>query len=179
MADLLRSEEILACAHRVALNRGRPFDFVAPETSAELARRQRDAEQHRLGTLEEIASFHLEAVTPSSSDDTIELMREGAELLLASSAAERHEGPPASRGAPAGARGARGRTFRLRTNPHKEQRDHRTDEHPSVARRIAHPSPTQRGDVHRRLRPAQHAHRHAKRYRPRPRDQGPPGARTR
>ena len=82
MADLLRSEEILACAHRVALNRGRPFDFVAPETSAELARRQRDAEQHRLGTLEEIASFHLEAVTPSSSDDTIELMREGAELLL-------------------------------------------------------------------------------------------------
>ena len=69
MAELLRSEEILACAHRVALNRGRPFDFEAPETSSELARRRRDAEQHRLSTLEEIISYHPEAVMPTGTQD--------------------------------------------------------------------------------------------------------------
>ena len=82
MADLLRSEEILACAHRVALDRGRPFDFEAPVQSSELARRRRDAEQHRVGTLHEIRAAHPEAITPASAEETIELMREGAELLL-------------------------------------------------------------------------------------------------
>jgi predicted RecB family nuclease len=82
VASPLRSEEILACAHRVALNRGRPFDFVAPATSSEIARRQRDADQHRIETIEEIASYHPEAVTPTSGEDSAELMRQGAELLL-------------------------------------------------------------------------------------------------
>ncbi len=82
MAELLRSEEILACAHRVALNRGRPFDFEAPETSSELARRRRDAEQHRLSTLEEIISYHPEAVMPTGTQETMELLRSGVELLV-------------------------------------------------------------------------------------------------
>jgi len=82
VADLLRSEEILACAHRVALDRGRPFAFEVPALSSELARRQRDAELHRASTIKEIVAYHREAVTPSSAEDTIELMRAGVELLV-------------------------------------------------------------------------------------------------
>jgi predicted RecB family nuclease len=81
VVNLLRSDEILACAHRVALDRGRPFDFVAPELSTELARRQRDAEYHRRSTLDEIDSYHPQAATPANSDETLELMRQGVELL--------------------------------------------------------------------------------------------------
>ncbi|MFZ1062692.1 MAG: TM0106 family RecB-like putative nuclease [Acidimicrobiales bacterium] len=82
MADLLRSEELLACAHRVALDRGRPFDFEAPAESSELGRRRRDAEQHRVGTLREILTSHPDAVTPTSADETVDLMRQGVELLV-------------------------------------------------------------------------------------------------
>ncbi|HEY1223271.1 MAG TPA: TM0106 family RecB-like putative nuclease [Acidimicrobiales bacterium] len=82
MAELLRSEEILACAHRVALNRGGPFDVAASETSSEIARRQRDAELHRLSTLEEIIAYHPDAVTPTGTKDTLELMGQGVELLV-------------------------------------------------------------------------------------------------
>ena len=82
MADLLRSDEILACVHRVALNRGQPFEFIRPQVTGEMERRRRDAERHRLETLELIRSLHPEAVTAMSPAETTELLRSGAELIL-------------------------------------------------------------------------------------------------
>lgn len=82
MADLLRSDEILACVHRVALNRGRPFDFVPPAVTSEMERRRRDAEEHRRLTLEEIRQFHPHAVTAESPLETTALLGSGAELVL-------------------------------------------------------------------------------------------------
>jgi len=79
---LLRGDEILACVHRVALSRGEPFAFVRPPTSAEMERRRRDAEEHRVGTLEEIRALHPGAPSPSSPDETAACMRDGAELIL-------------------------------------------------------------------------------------------------
>jgi predicted RecB family nuclease len=64
------------------LNRGRPFDFVAPATSNEIARRQRDAELHRALTLEKIALLHPNAVTATGVNNTSELVHDGAELIL-------------------------------------------------------------------------------------------------
>lgn len=82
MADLLRSDEILACVHRVALNRGQPFDFVRSPITGEMEKRRRDAEEHRRGTLAQIGSHHPRAVTASSPDETMSLLDAGAELIL-------------------------------------------------------------------------------------------------
>lgn len=82
MDDLLRSEEILGCAHRVALSRSRTFDIVVPELSSEIARRQRDAVQHRRATLEEIAQLHPNAPFATTAEHTTALMLEGTELIL-------------------------------------------------------------------------------------------------
>jgi len=82
VADLLRSDEILACVHRVALNRGQPFEFVRPVLTGEMEKRRRDAEEHRQRTFAEIVRLHPEAVTPSSPDETAALLRAGAELVL-------------------------------------------------------------------------------------------------
>jgi predicted RecB family nuclease len=82
VTDYLRSDEILACGHRVALHRGAPFEYAVAPVSAEIARRQRDADLHRQGTLDEIASYHRDAVTANDTEDTTELMRHGAPLIL-------------------------------------------------------------------------------------------------
>lgn len=82
MAELLRSDEILACVHRVALSRGAPFDFVRPAVTVEMERRRRDAEDHRLRTLQEIGRLHPGAVTPASPTETSSLLDAGAELVL-------------------------------------------------------------------------------------------------
>lgn len=82
MADLLRGDEILACVHRVALDRGQPFAFERPATTPEMAKRQRDAEVHRQRTLELIESLHRGAVRPTSTDETMALLGTGAELIL-------------------------------------------------------------------------------------------------
>jgi predicted RecB family nuclease len=82
MDDLLRSEEILGCAHRVVLSRSRTFDVVVPELSSEIARRQRDAQEHRRATLEEIAQLHPTAPFATGTQHTTSLMLEGAELIL-------------------------------------------------------------------------------------------------
>ncbi|MHB1208824.1 MAG: TM0106 family RecB-like putative nuclease [Acidimicrobiales bacterium] len=82
MADLLRSDEILACVHRVALDRGQPFEFERPLTTPEMAKRQRDAENHRRRTLEEILSLHPDALQPRSVADTVAYLDAGAELVL-------------------------------------------------------------------------------------------------
>ncbi len=82
MADLLRSDEILACVHRVALDRGRPFEFERPATSPEMAKRQRDAESHRRRTLDEILSLHPEASQPRNVTETMASLEAGAELVV-------------------------------------------------------------------------------------------------
>ena len=82
MADLLRGDEILACVHRVALDRGQPFAYERPAATPEMAKRQRDAEQHRQRTLEVIEGLHPNAVRPTSPDETMALLSAGAELIL-------------------------------------------------------------------------------------------------
>ncbi|MBW4077261.1 MAG: TM0106 family RecB-like putative nuclease [Acidobacteria bacterium] len=82
MADLLRSDEILACVHRVALDRGQPFEFERPLTTPEMAKRQRDAENHRRRTFEEILSLHPDALQPRNVTDTMACLDTGAELVL-------------------------------------------------------------------------------------------------
>ncbi|MGA2970658.1 MAG: hypothetical protein ABSE75_12735, partial [Acidimicrobiales bacterium] len=82
MSDLLRGDEILACVHRVALSRGAPVEIEIAPTSAEMQRRRRDAEEHRRATLGEIKDLQPDAVFPSGPQETSELMRDGAELIL-------------------------------------------------------------------------------------------------
>jgi len=82
MDDLLRSEEILGCAHRVALSRSPSLKIATPGLSSEIARRQRDADEHRRSTLEEVALLHPTAHFATSAEHTTSLMIEGAELIL-------------------------------------------------------------------------------------------------
>jgi predicted RecB family nuclease len=82
VSEYLRSEEILACVHRVALSRGAPFDFVAPPETPEMARRREGARDHRRAVLEQLRQLHPEAVTPNSRSATTSLLREGADLIL-------------------------------------------------------------------------------------------------
>ena len=82
MAELLRGDEILACLHRVALSRGAPFDVERPAATAEMARRRRDAEEHRRRTLAELCELHPRAVYPTSPEETESALDAGVELLL-------------------------------------------------------------------------------------------------
>jgi len=82
VAEYLRSDEILACVHRVALSRGAPFDFVAPPVTPEMERRRRSARDHRHAILELLRHLHPEAATPSSQDETNDLLLAGCELIL-------------------------------------------------------------------------------------------------
>jgi predicted RecB family nuclease len=82
VSEYLRSDEILACVHRVALSRGAPFDYVAPPETPEMARRRESAREHRRATLDELRRLHPEGVTPSSRAATMSLLHDGAELVL-------------------------------------------------------------------------------------------------
>ena len=82
MAEYLRSDEIPACVHRVALSRGAPFEYVAPEETPEMGRRRRSAREHRLATVEILRLTHPDAATPSSVPETRAALREGIELVL-------------------------------------------------------------------------------------------------
>ena len=82
MAEYLRSDEIPACVHRVALSRGAPFEYVAPPETPEMGRRRRGAIEHRVATLEALGALHPDAATPRSVPDTTTAMREGAELIF-------------------------------------------------------------------------------------------------
>ncbi len=82
MAEYLRSDEVLACVHRIALTRGAPFHFTTPPLSPELERRRRAAGEHRQDVLDRVTLFHPEAVTPTSIEQTSRLMREGCELII-------------------------------------------------------------------------------------------------
>ncbi len=82
MAEYLRSDEVLACVHRVALTRGAPFNFIAPALTPELERRRRAADEHRQRVIERVNLLHPEAITPASVEDTSRLMQEGCELIV-------------------------------------------------------------------------------------------------
>lgn len=81
MAEYLRSDEVLACVHRVALSRGAPFTFVAPLPTPEFERRRQAAAEHRQQVFDDLALLHPESVTPTSVEETSRLMREGSELI--------------------------------------------------------------------------------------------------
>ncbi|MCU1362800.1 MAG: hypothetical protein JWM55_628 [Acidimicrobiaceae bacterium] len=82
MSEYLRSDEILACVHRVALSRGAPFDFVSPPETPEMARRRESAREHRRSTLNLLRQLHPEAVTPPSRDATSTALQAGVEIIL-------------------------------------------------------------------------------------------------
>ena len=82
MAANLRSDEVQACVHRVALTRGAPFDFTAPPVTVEIERRRQSAREHRRATMVEIRRLHLDAQSPQSVAATTALMDEGVELIV-------------------------------------------------------------------------------------------------
>lgn len=92
MSEYLRSDEILACVHRVALSRGEPFDFEAPLVTVEMARRRRNAREHLRSTLELLRLHHPDAPTPMNQDDTSALLAAGCELILLPRLASDDEG---------------------------------------------------------------------------------------
>ncbi|HEY1762177.1 MAG TPA: TM0106 family RecB-like putative nuclease [Acidimicrobiales bacterium] len=82
MAEYLRSDEVLACVHRIALTRGAPFNYIAPRLSPEFERRRRTANEHRHEIVERFVLLHPDAVTPTSVEETSRFMREGRELIV-------------------------------------------------------------------------------------------------
>jgi hypothetical protein len=82
VAEYLRSDEILACVHRIALSRGEPFTYIAPPTTPEMERRRRSASAHRHEVLEHLSELHPEATRPRSEDETTNMMRDGAALIF-------------------------------------------------------------------------------------------------
>lgn len=82
MAEYLRSDEILACVHRVALARGHPFTISPEPESPELARRRALARAHRRETLELLRELHPESVLARDVRDTELALDEGRDLVL-------------------------------------------------------------------------------------------------
>jgi predicted RecB family nuclease len=82
VAEYLRSDEVLACVHRIALTRGAPFNYIAPPLTPELERRRRSANDHRQDIIERLLLLHPDAITPSSVEETSRSMEEGRELIV-------------------------------------------------------------------------------------------------
>ncbi|HEY1824646.1 MAG TPA: TM0106 family RecB-like putative nuclease [Acidimicrobiales bacterium] len=79
----LRSDEVLACVHRIALSRGAPFDYEPDALSPEIERRRRSAAEHRRAVLERMEQLHAESTRARGQRETRGLMAEGAPLILA------------------------------------------------------------------------------------------------
>lgn len=82
MAEYLRSDEVLACVHRVALSRGAPFAYALPALTPEFERRRRSAAEHRERVIDRLTLLHRDAAEPTSVEETSQLMREGCELIV-------------------------------------------------------------------------------------------------
>ena len=82
MAEYLRSDEILACVHRVALSRGAPFDVEPAPPAPEAQWRRRSAREHRRETLEVLSTLHPDAGSPSSQAETAAMLEHGCDLVL-------------------------------------------------------------------------------------------------
>jgi predicted RecB family nuclease len=82
VSEYLRSDEILACVHRVALSRGSPFEFETPAETPEMVRRRESAREHRRSTLELLRQLHPGALTPPTRSATSTALLEGVEIIL-------------------------------------------------------------------------------------------------
>ncbi|HTT58511.1 MAG TPA: TM0106 family RecB-like putative nuclease [Acidimicrobiales bacterium] len=82
MAGYLRSDEVSACVHRVALSRGAPFEIELPAHTPEMQRRRRSAAEHRGEVLEALARLHPDARRPRGESETMSMIQEGLALLL-------------------------------------------------------------------------------------------------
>jgi predicted RecB family nuclease len=82
VAEYLRSDEILACVHRIALSRGAPFTFSSEVPSPEMERRRRGASEHRQEVLELLTALHADAQRPRGEVETTTMLRDGAPLIL-------------------------------------------------------------------------------------------------
>jgi predicted RecB family nuclease len=80
--EYLRNDEISACVHRIALTRGAPFEFVAPEESLEATRRRAGARAHRRTTIDLLRRLHPTAAVGPSEQDTGALMASGHDVIL-------------------------------------------------------------------------------------------------
>ncbi len=80
--DPLRSDEITACPHRIALSRGAPVSLSERPLDAGLERRRREAERHRRDVYTRLRAAHPDAVVPPSTDATVAALRDGAPLVL-------------------------------------------------------------------------------------------------
>jgi predicted RecB family nuclease len=82
VARPLRGDEVLACAHRVALSRGEPFAFSAVGDTLEIQRRRRDAEAQRDVVLDALFELHDGAARPHGIDETLKHLDAGTSLVL-------------------------------------------------------------------------------------------------
>ncbi|MGC2486511.1 MAG: TM0106 family RecB-like putative nuclease [Acidimicrobiales bacterium] len=82
MAEYLRSDEVSACVHRVALSRGAPFDVEVLPPTPEMERRRRSAAEHRREVLDTLAQLHPDARRPHGENETMSMLEEGVPLLL-------------------------------------------------------------------------------------------------
>ncbi len=82
MAEYLRSDEVSACVHRVALSRGAPFDIEVLPPTPEMERRRRSAADHRRDVLDALATLHPDARRPHGEIETMSMLDDGVSLLL-------------------------------------------------------------------------------------------------
>ncbi|MGA2122984.1 MAG: TM0106 family RecB-like putative nuclease [Acidimicrobiales bacterium] len=82
MAGYLRSDEVSACVHRVALSRGAPFDIDLLPPTPEMERRRRSAAEHRREVLDALGLLHPDARRPRGENETMSMLDEGVPLLL-------------------------------------------------------------------------------------------------
>ncbi|MGH3733351.1 MAG: TM0106 family RecB-like putative nuclease [Acidimicrobiales bacterium] len=82
MAGYLRSDEILACVHRIALTRGAPFAYVESAPGPEMERRRRSASEHRHQVLERLIELHPQAMRSRGEVETARMLTEGAPLIV-------------------------------------------------------------------------------------------------
>jgi predicted RecB family nuclease len=79
---LLTAADVARCAHRVALDRGFDVELAPEERSTEIAKRMRDASDHRVQVFAKIRELHPGAVDASHDAATLEAMNAGAEIIL-------------------------------------------------------------------------------------------------
>ena len=78
----LRGAEIDACVHHITLMRTEPDSANRTPVSAEMARRRRDAGEHRLRVQTRLSERHRDCVTASGYEHTHDLMLAGVSVIL-------------------------------------------------------------------------------------------------
>ena len=78
----LRGGEIDACVHHITLTRTEPDSANRAPISTEMARRRRDADDHRQRVHRALVERHLDAATATGHEHTHELMLAGTSVIL-------------------------------------------------------------------------------------------------